>query len=183
MKILSHIVGVDTIGLDYCTETQVKKASNFPDYYYFQYDFMQKMENDHNWRAMLIKDNIGDWAICVGEWKGMQRGISKGRRSVKGDPGHFSAKITFLRKNTTRGQLVQYVGLTGFESIPFQIGSLTCDLAGGNISVRKDEEEPLQHVALAFTLSTLYLLVQPRPETIPTSMRNGRRQVPPTYNQ
>ena len=134
------------------------------------------MENDHNWRAMLIKDNIGDWAICVGEWKGMQRGISMGRRSVKGDPGHFSAKITFLRKNTTRGQVEKYLALVG-ESISFQIGSLTCDLAGGNINVCQDEEEPLQHVALAFTLSTLYLLVQPRPETFPTSLRTRGRQV------
>ena len=28
------------------------------------------------WRAMIIKDNEGDWALCAAAWKGMKAGIS-----------------------------------------------------------------------------------------------------------
>ena len=79
MKIVSHIVGIDTIGFE---------------------DLTNAMETEHNWRAMLIKDNLGDWAICLGDWFGMQRGISNGRRSVRGNPGFFRVTISFLRKTT-----------------------------------------------------------------------------------
>ena len=27
------------------------------------------------WRAMIIKDNQGDWAICTAAWKGMVTGM------------------------------------------------------------------------------------------------------------
>lgn len=32
------------------------------------------MKNDHSWRAMLIKDNEGDWGMCVAVWRGMKKG-------------------------------------------------------------------------------------------------------------
>ena len=32
------------------------------------------MKNDKSWRAMLIKDNEGDWGICVAVWRGMKKG-------------------------------------------------------------------------------------------------------------
>ena len=28
------------------------------------------------WRAMIIKDNEGDWALCAAAWKGMKAGTS-----------------------------------------------------------------------------------------------------------
>ena len=43
------------------------------------------MKNDKSWRAMLIKDNEGDWGICVAVWRGMKKG-------TPGIPG----KINFL---------------------------------------------------------------------------------------
>ena len=38
-----------------------------------------------------------------------------------------------------------------------------------------NENEPFHQVALAFTLSTLYLHVQPKPETLPTTPNWQRR--------
>ena len=32
------------------------------------------MKNDKSWRAMLIKDNEGDWGVCVAVWRGMKKG-------------------------------------------------------------------------------------------------------------
>ena len=32
------------------------------------------MKNDHSWRGMIIKDNEGDWGICVATWRGMTKG-------------------------------------------------------------------------------------------------------------
>ena len=43
------------------------------------------MKNDKSWRAMLIKDNEGDWGVCVAVWRGMKKG-------TPGIPG----KISFL---------------------------------------------------------------------------------------
>ena len=40
------------------------------------------MKNDKSWRAMLIKDNEGDWGICVAVWRGMKKG-------KPGIPGNF----------------------------------------------------------------------------------------------
>ena len=37
---------------------------------------LQVMKNDHSWRAMLIKDNEGDWGICVAVWRGMKKGTA-----------------------------------------------------------------------------------------------------------
>ena len=32
------------------------------------------MKNDHSWRGMVIKDNEGDWGVCVAAWRGMKKG-------------------------------------------------------------------------------------------------------------
>ena len=33
------------------------------------------MNNDKSWRGMLIKDNEGDWGVCVAVWRGMKKGV------------------------------------------------------------------------------------------------------------
>ena len=41
---------------------------------------------DMSWRGMLIKDNQGDWGICVAVWRGMKKG-------VPGVPGKWIRRI------------------------------------------------------------------------------------------
>ena len=58
--------------------------------------YLQVMKNDKSWRAMLIKDNEGDWGICVAVWRGMKKG-------TPGVPGKITCLnqlfITYITKN------------------------------------------------------------------------------------
>lgn len=68
------------------------------------------MKNDHSWRGMLIKDNKGDWGICVATWRGMKMGTpgvpgtkgSRGKPGIKGNPGHFAMKFVNLRNRSRK---------------------------------------------------------------------------------
>ena len=50
------------------------------------------MKADHTWRGMIIKDNEGDWGICVAAWRGMKKGKA-------GIPGDYSQSLLTLPKN------------------------------------------------------------------------------------
>ena len=68
------------------------------------------MKNDLSWRGMLIKDNEGDWGICVATWRGMKSGKPgvpgtkghPGTPGVKGNPGHFAMKFVNLRDRSRK---------------------------------------------------------------------------------
>ena len=132
---------------------------------------LQVMKNDHSWRGMIIKDNEGDWGICVAAWRGMKKGKpgvagtkgKKGTPGVRGNPGHFAMKFINLRN---RNRKPSFVTITS-PDIKFKIDSLSCDLKKGSIKINSNETDAVQHVALAFVTSTLYLLVQPRPPDLP----------------
>ena len=131
---------------------------------------------------MLIKDHIGDWAICVAQWVGMEKGISNGRHSKPGNPGYFSVIVRFLRDPTITP--LQSMTLMNDKTSILESRNLSCNMSKGTISIRCPSSEPLElatplhRVALAFTLSTLYLLVQPRPEVMETRPPlNGSRSV------
>ena len=53
----------------------------------------QVMNNDKSWRGMLIKDNEGDWGVCVAVWRGMKKGVP----GVAGKP----SLITLILHTTT----------------------------------------------------------------------------------
>ncbi len=57
MSVVAHLVGLEQLG--YEAELGLTQAV---------------MKNDHSWRGMLIKDNQGDWGICVATWRGMKVG-------------------------------------------------------------------------------------------------------------
>ena len=57
--------------------------------------------------------------------------------------------------------------------IKFKMHSVSCDLKKGTIKVNTRETDVVQHIALAFVTSTLYLLVQPRPPVMPNKNRYG----------
>ena len=43
--------------------------------------FAIQFENS-SWRAMLIKDNSGDWGVCTAAWKGLTPGVP-GRPGIR----------------------------------------------------------------------------------------------------
>ena len=47
------------------------------------------MKADHTWRGMIIKDNEGDWGICVAAWRGMKKGKA-------GIPGDYSQSFLYV---------------------------------------------------------------------------------------
>ena len=137
------------------------------------------MQANHSWRAMIIKDHIGDWALCVAQWVGMKKGISDGRYSKPGNPGYFSVIVKYLRNPTSI-----HCHPTDITNSTLKSHNLSCNMSKGRISITCPNSEPLElatplhRVALAFTLSTLYLLVQPRPEVMETRPPlNGSRYV------
>eukprot|EP00095_Tigriopus_kingsejongensis_P000673 maker-scaffold340_size202118-snap-gene-0.21 protein:Tk00673 transcript:maker-scaffold340_size202118-snap-gene-0.21-mRNA-1 annotation:"hypothetical protein LOTGIDRAFT_153725" len=84
MATVAHLIGPDTLGHDEARLGLTDEIRNKP------------------YRAMLIKDNDGDWGICTAAWLGMKPGTpgipaSRGRRGVPGvagKPGYF--KMYFL---------------------------------------------------------------------------------------
>ena len=58
--------------------------------------------------------------------------------------------------------------------VKINIDNLSFDLRKGNIKIKPGETDVVQHIALAFVTSTLYLLVQPRPPEIPQKFKEKR---------
>ena len=142
MAVVGHTVGPDTIGEIGQLELDTT-FSNVP------------------WRAMIIKDNSGDYAVCVAGWKGVRKAVP-GRPGVPGqpgDPGYFSMICFYLRTGAVERVKLQsrlFVDLPG----------LSVDWDSGQILVTRDNHNVAQSICLAFVTSTLYLLVQPRPEDV-----------------
>ena len=162
MAVVAHSVGPDTIGA------------------------MEELELDTTfsgvpWRAMIIKDNEGDFGICVGGWRGVKKGVPgvrgsgnrKGIPGTPGDPGHF--KMLYYNLRTKR--LVSFSITSSNTRIRYgDLEDLQVDWDSGNILVKKNSGYIAQNICLAFVTSTLYLLVQPRPEEVEQEEEKWIRQ-------
>ena len=163
MAVVAHTVGPDTIG----RERKLELDSVF-----------EKVP----WRAMLIKDNEGDFGICVAGWVGMRRGVpgvagtskTRGVPGKPGDHGHF--KMVFFNLRTGNAQAIRLPTLSS-GSMRMEAGQLKADWDGGKLLVKADGNEIAQNVALAFATSTLYLLVQPRPEDVDAAKEKWESEV------
>ena len=137
----------------------------------------QETQNS-SWRAMIIKDQIGDWAICSASWVGMKKGgVRIGRYYQRGNPGQFMASVRYLRGPPKTHAVSMDIGLHTHIKSAFSVGispKMLIYPKNAQIKLDSNEAEPFHKIALTYTLSTLYLLVQPRPETIP-STPTGRR--------
>ena len=119
---------------------------------------------------MIIKDNKGDWGICVATWRGMKTGTpgipgtkeARGKPGVRGDPGHFAMKFINLRNRNRKPVFV--VLPKDNRKYSFTIDTLKVNLRKGNITIGPEETDVVQHMCLAFVTTTLYLIVQPRPK-------------------
>ena len=151
MAVVAHTVGPDTIGAMSILELNSTFAETA-------------------WRAMIIKDNEGDFGICVGAWKGVKKGVPgvkgsanrKGIPGIPGNPGHFQ----MLYYNLRTKKLVSTRISSNSRKCYVDLEDLQVDWDGGNILVKKSAGHVAQNICLAFVTSTLYLLVQPRPEDI-----------------
>ena len=152
MAVVAHSVGPDTIGAMEVLELDTTFAG-VP------------------WRAMIIKDNEGDFGICVGAWKGVKKGVpgvkgSGNRKGIAGTPG-YPGHFKMLYYNLRTKKLISFSITSSNPRIRYgDLEDLQVDWDSGNILVKKDSGYIAQNICLAFVTSTLYLLVQPRPEEV-----------------
>lgn len=59
----------------------------------------------------------------------------------------------------------------------FTVDTLKVNLKRGVITVGPEETDVVQHIALAFVTTTLYLLVQPRPKNPTLQVKRGEKRV------
>ncbi|XP_071745850.1 uncharacterized protein [Lepeophtheirus salmonis] len=152
MAVVAHLVGLEQLGY----ERELGMTNDV-------------MKNDNTWRAMLIKDNEGDWGVCAAAWRGMKSGTpgvpgtkgNRGKPGTKGSPGYFALKFVPLRSR----RISSYVNLANAnKDYSFSIDALKVNLRQGTFSIGPWEPDVVQYTCLAFVVTTLYLLVQPRPK-------------------
>ncbi|XP_061188769.1 uncharacterized protein LOC133196936 [Saccostrea echinata] len=92
LSVVCHLIGSDTLP----TPSQVQSSVENPPISLSPQDGEQ---------AMIIKNNEGDWAILVGRWTGVRKGVPgvkatkhKAGRAHKGSPGHL--EVTLFRLPT-----------------------------------------------------------------------------------
>ena len=74
-----------------------------PSCLFFKHLLLQVMKADHTWRGMIIKDNEGDWGICVAAWRGMK----KGKAGIPGEYSLFTIRVvefSNVESNDHKGQ-------------------------------------------------------------------------------
>ena len=77
MSVVAHLVGLEQLGYEKSLGmTLGVSATLFTPHSVENATFysFQVMNNDHSWRGMIIKDNEGDWGLCVAAWRGMKKG-------------------------------------------------------------------------------------------------------------
>ena len=78
MSVVAHLVGLEQLGYEKSLGMTlgVSAATLFTSHSVENATFysFQVMNNDHSWRGMIIKDNEGDWGLCVAAWRGMKKG-------------------------------------------------------------------------------------------------------------
>jgi len=163
MALVAHLVGVDQIGY----ETRLGLT---PDV----------MKNKRNWRAMLLKDSEGDWGMAVACWRGMRQArqaVKSGIKSnprVKGKPGYFMMKFVNLRHPERKSDIIKLP--IRKDKFKFRINNTKVDLKEGIITVKPEEKDVVQSIALSFVTSILYLMVQPRPKNLEYKRRRSSRK-------
>ncbi|KAK3585930.1 hypothetical protein CHS0354_038470 [Potamilus streckersoni] len=133
-------------------------------------------------RAVIIKNNSGDWGICVGRWTGLRKSIlvipgqrgQHGRRRAHDSPG--TLKVSFYKMSTRRWTHF-FLGYLA-EDYNFRMESVQADLYRGFIEVNTDQNEVAENLALVFSVSLLHVLCIPRP----TNWKVGECIVPRTQS-
>ena len=93
--------------------------------------------------------------------------------------GHFGEKGTIARAKAK----FYYPGMAAslqrmVKACKSCLAKITkVNLKKGQVTVAPEERDVVQHMALAFVTTTLYLLVQPRPKNLPKATKRGDKKV------
>ncbi|XP_062595777.1 uncharacterized protein LOC134257152 [Saccostrea cucullata] len=155
LNVVCHLIGPDTLP----TPTQVQSSDeNSP----------ITLSPQKGERAMIIKNNEGDWAILVGRWTGVRKGVpgrratkhQTGRAPIRGSPGHL--EVTMYRLPTGERSVVE------LDSEQFRYYDFTVKFHGfeadfSKCTVKISPTDGAENLALVFCISVLQVLCQPRP--------------------
>ncbi|MCP3668561.1 MAG: hypothetical protein GY696_39785, partial [Gammaproteobacteria bacterium] len=138
MAVVAHSVGASTIG---CLK-ELHLDSRF---------------SRSAWRAMLIKDNTGDLGILVAAWRRKQSNIENG--IVKG-------RCEFLYYNLEKNESYEFTLPDANGNFTLKFDETCADMTTGGVSVGAEEQNITHKICLIFSVSTLFLLVQPYPDDL-----------------
>ncbi|RUS76067.1 hypothetical protein EGW08_016171, partial [Elysia chlorotica] len=110
-------------------------------------------------RAVLIKNNLGDWGIAVGWWEGFQKRTS-GRKG-SGSEGHL--EIRFFHLPGKRWHFVSFDRLYSLATSKFEIGDCVVEFDSGFLEIGSQRGELAENLALIFSVALIHVLCQPRP--------------------
>ncbi|XP_045164643.2 uncharacterized protein LOC123528744 [Mercenaria mercenaria] len=113
-------------------------------------------------RAIIIKNNGGDWGIVTGRWKGFKPEITRDIHgaSKAGSPGTMFLK--FFKFSTGKTSTVEL----GYHRKDYvcSLESAQIDLMKGVLIIDSSVHEVAENIALAFSVSLLHVLCVPRPK-------------------
>ncbi|XP_059177584.1 uncharacterized protein LOC131956954 [Physella acuta] len=110
-------------------------------------------------RAVLIKNNNGDWGVAVGWWDGFQRRLT-GRKG-SGSEGHLEVRFYHLKSN--KCHFVSFDRLYSLATSKFEIGDSVVEFDSGFIEINSDRSEIAENLGLIFSVALIHVLCQPRP--------------------
>ena len=172
MSMVAHLVGEDTVKTSWYLglsqqgrlDSSVKSNENS------SIDLPVKM--------MIIKDSDGDVGICFGKWVGFQRAVPRRGRTPgkRFSPGSCHFWIYDLR----RDKMLEFKVNNFVQGPDIRLwnGALV-NFLKGKILLSAEGCKVDETVCLAFTIATLYILVQPRPRNVRKKGSSWRKQNAP----
>ncbi|XP_033752024.1 uncharacterized protein LOC117335877 [Pecten maximus] len=148
LAVVCHLIGTDQLPLP----SQVDK------------DVCPVLSPSKGERAILIKNNKGDWAIVVASWTGRKRGVpgTRGKRGIPGSQGHLGVKVFLTARNTWTTAEVDLNPHS--DQYTVKLDGVTMELIDGTITYTKNFTEMAEKLGLIFSVSLLHVLCQPRPK-------------------
>ncbi|GFO43937.1 glycine-rich domain-containing protein 2 [Plakobranchus ocellatus] len=110
-------------------------------------------------RAVLIKNNSGDWGVAIGWWEGFQKRTT-GRKG-SGSEGHL--EIRFFHLPGRKWHYVSFDRLYSLATSKFEIGDCVVEFDSGFLEIGSHRGELAENLALIFSVALIHVLCQPRP--------------------
>jgi len=118
-------------------------------------------------RAMVIKNDQGDWGILKGAWTGYVKGKPpkvSGTTGKRGDPGYLSVSFYDITADrlTEITVLNAYGHKTGARSKKFKLAQSTVCLSKGQVVIDGSCTHVAENLALSMGVAVMFVLCEPR---------------------
>ncbi|KAJ8299322.1 hypothetical protein KUTeg_023382 [Tegillarca granosa] len=119
-------------------------------------------------RAVLIKNNKGDWGIMTGRWTGVCKGVpgvkgtkhTKGKPGKPGNPGYLHVKL--FKFSTNEWTDLSLESSFKREDFKFSFDGIKVNMETGDITMHP--KTAAEKLGVAFSIVLLQILCQPRPK-------------------